>query len=104
MPSAITFDSVSKRFRSGVLALDQTSWSITTGAHACLLGPNGAGKSTSVRLLQGALRPTSGSVVLLGTPVDSAAYLDARRRCGIVPQSPGMYRDLTAGEYLDMAG
>jgi ABC-2 type transport system ATP-binding protein len=67
------------------------------------LGPNGAGKSTSIRLLQGALQPTAGSVALLGAPVGSAAYWDARRRTGIVPQGPGMYRDVTVREYLTLA-
>jgi ABC-2 type transport system ATP-binding protein len=68
------------------------------------LGPNGAGKSTSIRLLQGALLPSSGSVELLGAAVGSREYEAARSRTGIVPQGPGMYPDLTAGEYLRLAG
>ena len=34
--------------------------------------------------------------------MDSPRYLEAKRRVGIVPQSAGMYRDLTAGEYLGL--
>ena len=68
-----------------------------------MLGPNGAGKSTAIRLLQGALRPSHGSVALLSAAVDSPAYLAARQRTGIVPQGPGMYRDLTTQEYLTLA-
>lgn len=102
-PAALAFDAVSKRYRKGVLALDGVTWAIGMGARACLLGPNGAGKSTAIRLLQGALRPTTGHVTLLGTPVDDPAYLDARRRTGIVPQGPGMYRDLSVAEYLELA-
>jgi ABC-2 type transport system ATP-binding protein len=101
---ALRFDHVSKRYRaSGPLALDDVSFAIGIGARTCLLGPNGAGKSTSIRLLEGALRPTSGDVQLLGAQVDSDAYLGARRRTGIVPQAPGMYADLTTGEYLTLA-
>ena len=103
MPAAIAFQSVTKRFRSGTVALREASWSVGEGARACLLGPNGAGKSTSIRLLQGALRPSIGSVELLGAAVGTAAYLDARLRTGIVPQGPGMYPDLTAGEFLAFA-
>src|SRR5205085_2287447 len=62
-----------------------------------------AGKSTSIRLLEAALRPTRGSVALLGADIDSANYLSARQRTGIVPQGPGMYADLTTLEYLTLA-
>ncbi len=101
-PAALAFSSVSKRFRSGTLALDNVSWSIAAGSRVCLLGPNGAGKSTAIRLLEGAIIPTTGSVRLLGTSVSGGDYLDARRRTGIVPQNPGMYADLTTLEYLQL--
>ena len=104
--TALSFENVTKRFgrgRRATLALDNVTWSIATGARACLLGPNGAGKSTCIRLLQGALQPTQGAVALLGAPIGSPAYWDARRRTGIVPQGPGMYRDVTAREYLHLA-
>ncbi len=100
MGAAIRFQSVSKRFRGGTLALDGATWEVEEGTRACLLGPNGAGKSTSIRLLQAALAPTAGEVTLLGAIVGGPGYAAARRRCGIVPQQPGMYKDLTAGEYL----
>lgn len=103
MGPAIAFHSVTKRFRNGKVALTEATWSVEEGARACLLGPNGAGKSTSIRLLQGALRPTTGSVELLGAPVGCEEYDAARLRTGIVPQGPGMYPDLTAAEYLSFA-
>jgi ABC-2 type transport system ATP-binding protein len=100
----LAFEQVSKRYRTdGPLALDNVTWSIARGARACLLGPNGAGKSTSIRLLQGALRPTSGRVRLLDVDVDAPGYLAARQRTGIVPQGPGMYPDLTVSEMLRLA-
>lgn len=102
-PLALSFEAVTKRYPRGTLALDDVTWSIETGSRTCLLGPNGAGKSTSIRLLEGAIRATSGRVSLLGTSVDGPDYLAARRRVGIVPQGPGMYADLTLGEYLALA-
>jgi ABC-2 type transport system ATP-binding protein len=100
---AIAFDGASKRYRNGTLALREVTWSIPVGARACLLGPNGSGKTTSIRLLQGALAPTTGWVSLLGEEVNGPHYAEARRRCGIVPQNAGMYADLTTAEYLELA-
>jgi ABC-2 type transport system ATP-binding protein len=96
----LAFEQVSKRYRTGVLALDDVSWTVQAGTRTCLLGPNGAGKSTAIRLLQGALQTTAGQVTLLGAAVNGPLYLEARRRTGIVPQNPGMYSDLTTAEYL----
>lgn len=100
---ALAFEGVSKRYSREVLALDDVSWSIRAGARTCLLGPNGAGKSTSIRLLEGAIRASSGCVSLLGSAVDGDGYMEARRRVGVVPQGPGMYADLSVGEYLSLA-
>jgi len=91
---------VTKVYPGGVQALDQVSFRISPGERACLLGPNGAGKTTLIRLLTGALRPSSGRVRLFGLGVEDSDFLQAKRRVGIVPQSPGMYRDLTVDDYL----
>lgn len=101
--TAISFEGTSKRYRNGTLALREVTWSIPIGARSCLLGPNGSGKTTSIRLLEGALRPTTGSVTLLGIEVNRPGYAQARRRVGVVPQNAGMYSDLTAAEYLELA-
>jgi ABC-2 type transport system ATP-binding protein len=103
MPTAIEFRSVSKHFPDGTLGLADVTMYVAEGARACLLGPRGSGKTTVVRMLQGALLPTGGSVLLFDVPVTSPAYRKVRRRLGIMPQGPGMYPDLTAGEYMDLA-
>jgi ABC-2 type transport system ATP-binding protein len=89
---------VTKVFPGGVTALDHASFTIEPGERCCLLGPNGAGKTTIIRMLEGALRPTSGTVRLLGEPVSGSVVV--KRRIGVVPQSPGLYPDLTVREYL----
>ncbi len=100
MAVAIAFSSVTKTYPGGKVALNSINFSIQEGSHTCLLGPNGAGKSTAIRLLQGAIAPTSGAVYLWREQAGLNGYDEARRRVGSVPQSPGMYADLEAGEYL----
>ena len=102
MSAALAFSEATKVFRRDRPALDGVSFAVEAGARACLLGPNGAGKSTAIRLLEGALRPTAGTVHLLGEEVGTAYYAEARRRTGVVPQGPGMYADLSAAEYLQL--
>ena len=101
--AVIEFESASKRYRNGTLALDDVTWSIPSGARSCLLGPNGSGKTTSIRLLEGALAASRGRVALFGREVNASGYGEARRRTGIVPQNAGMYADLTTAEYLELA-
>lgn len=99
-PAPIEVAAVSKIFPGGVQALNQASFTIAEGERACLLGPNGAGKTTIIRLLTGALNPTGGTTRIYGATAQEDAFLAAKRRVGIVPQGPGMYRDIKVGEYL----
>ncbi len=101
-PAPLEVSEVTKVYPGGVQALDGVSFRIAPGERACLLGPNGAGKTTLIRLLTGALRPSSGRVRLFGYGVEDADFLGAKRRVGIVPQSAGMYRDLSVDEYLQL--
>jgi ABC-2 type transport system ATP-binding protein len=102
LPSpAIELCDVSKLYPGPVKALDCVSIHVEEGEHCCLLGPNGAGKTTIIRLLQGALAPTEGELRILGADVRGRSILDVKKRVGIVPQSPGMYPDLSVREYLE---
>jgi ABC-2 type transport system ATP-binding protein len=102
-PAKIELRSVVKVYGKKVRALDDVSFRISEGEHACLLGPNGAGKTTIIRLLNGALAPTQGEVLLCGAPSGGERFVEAKRRVGVVPQGPGMYDDLSTGEYLELA-
>jgi ABC-2 type transport system ATP-binding protein len=64
----IRFDNVSK-FYGEVLGVNQVSLSIDPGVTS-LVGPNGAGKTTLMNLMMGLLRPTKGSVRVLGVSPD----------------------------------
>lgn len=83
----------------GVVAVDDLSFRVEPGEVVGLLGANGAGKTTTMRMLLGLLLPTSGTARIADTPV---GQID-RRVLGYVPQSLGLYRDLTVMENLQFA-
>jgi ABC-2 type transport system ATP-binding protein len=83
-----------------VVAVNDVSFSLEQGQVLGLIGPNGAGKTTLLRILATVLRPTSGSVEVLGR--DSAKeYLQIRRHIGYLPDFFNLYNDLTLRECLD---
>jgi len=65
------------------VAVQDVSFTLRAGEFAALVGPNGSGKSTLVRLLLGLLRPSTGTIRLLG---DDPRSLGERGRLGYVPQ------------------
>jgi len=82
-----------------VVALRDVSFELAAGATLCVLGPNGSGKTTLVRILATLLRPSQGSVEVLGAELPRRAWR-ARGRIGLVGHEPLLYRDLTVGENL----
>jgi ABC-2 type transport system ATP-binding protein len=84
---------VTRRF-GDVVAVDGVSLDVRPGEVVGLLGANGAGKSTLIRLVLGLLPADGGSIALFGGPPSRSA----RSRLGYVPQSLGLYPDLTVAE------
>ncbi len=77
-------------------AVDEVSLAVGPGEVVGLLGANGAGKTTLIRMLLGLLPVSAGTVRLFGQPPSRAS----RRRIGYLPQSLGLYDDLTIAENL----
>jgi ABC-2 type transport system ATP-binding protein len=84
MKKAIVFNKVKKNFGK-LEALKGIDLTVDEGEFFALLGPNGAGKSTLINILAGLMKPTSGSVKVMGHDV-IVDYQNARRSLGIVPQ------------------
>lgn len=92
---------LSKRYRR-TMALRDLTVTLPAGGVTALVGPNGAGKSTLLKLCVGFERPTAGNMTVLG--VDPVRDREgAVARVGYVPQSPSLYRDLSAGDHLLLA-
>ena len=97
----IEITDLTKTYNKQIHALCGISLEIGTGMFG-LLGPNGAGKTTLMRVLAGLLRPTSGTVRVLGEEITSrAGKLAVKRQLGYLPQELGLYPNLTGREFLE---
>ena len=81
------------------VAVRNLSLTIPAGEVFGFIGPNGAGKTTTIKVLATLLKPTAGSVRVLGVGVVQSPQ-EVRRHIGYVPDSFGVYEDLTVTEYL----
>ena len=81
------------------VAVRNLSLQIPRGEVFGFIGPNGAGKTTTIRVLATLLKPTFGQVRVLGADVKLSPQ-QVRRNIGYVPDSFGVYEDLTVTEYL----
>ncbi|MHB9938190.1 ABC transporter ATP-binding protein [Clostridium sporogenes] len=86
--------------KAGKKALNDVSLQIESPSLIGLLGPNGAGKSTLMKLLVTELIPTSGEILIDGVPLlKNERKLKAS--LGYLPQSFGLYDELTVWQFLD---
>ncbi|WP_298462009.1 ABC transporter ATP-binding protein [uncultured Cellulomonas sp.] len=96
---AISSTGLTKRFRSGQVAVDGVDLAVPVGSVYGFLGPNGSGKTTSIRMLLGLLRPTAGSHRLLGEPMpDRAAQV--LPRVGALVEGPAFHPYLSGVDNL----
>lgn len=85
MSPVISISRLTKRYPSGLVALDSVDLEIRRGEIFALLGPNGAGKTTLISIVCGIVTPTSGVVLADGHDIQRD-YRAARSKIGLVPQ------------------
>ncbi|MBC2402436.1 ABC transporter ATP-binding protein [Clostridium saccharobutylicum] len=96
----ISIKNLNMIYPKGKKALQNVSLEIKSPSLIGLLGPNGAGKSTLMKLLVGGLMPTSGEILIDGKPLlKNEKKLKAN--LGYLPQSFGLYDELTVWQFLD---
>lgn len=83
-------------------ALRGLSFSLSAGRILGFLGPNGAGKTTAIRILTTILEPSSGQFFVDGISSDHPDKI--RRKVGVLPESLGFPKRITALEYLTFFG
>jgi ABC-2 type transport system ATP-binding protein len=80
-------------------AVNGIDLAVPTGSFFGFLGPNGAGKSTTIKCLTGLLKPTAGTMRILGVdPIVDPVVV--KRRIGVVPEDLALFDRLTALETL----
>lgn len=94
----IQVENLTKVFGS-IPVLGDVSFSVHGGEVVGLLGPNGAGKTTAMRILTGAIPPSSGTVRVAGHDVTQAP-LEVKRRVGYLPEVPPVYPEMRVRSYL----
>jgi ABC-2 type transport system ATP-binding protein len=95
--TAIAFDDVSK-FYGEVLGVNRVSLQIGPGITS-LVGPNGSGKTTLMNLMTGLLKPTNGSICVLGISPNEPE--DIFRKVGYCSQFDSFPRGATAREFIE---
>jgi ABC-2 type transport system ATP-binding protein len=94
--SILTADHLSKWYGQ-VIGLNDVTVSVPAGITG-LLGPNGAGKSTFMKLITGQLRPSKGTVTVLGEPIWGNPRLFFR--IGFCPEQDAFYDRMTGLEWV----
>lgn len=95
MRPKIQFEGVSKEFHTRlqtIVAVKDYSMSIMEGEFVSILGASGCGKSTLIRMLDGIINPSSGSIFIDGEPVNGKTGIppNLRRKIGFIFQQPNL--------------
>src|SRR6266508_878941 len=80
------------KFFGDFRAVDDVSFRLPRGSIYGFLGPNGAGKTTTLRMILEIIKPTSGSITILGR----SSALAVRQRIGYLPEEKGLYKKMKA--------
>ena len=91
------------RHYGSLAAVQDLNMTVQEGELFGFLGPNGAGKTTTIRMIIGLLRPTRGTVSVVGHDVKQEP-LAVKRAVGYLAQTPLLYDKLTGREFLRFLG
>lgn len=97
----VATDNLSKEY-DGVYRVQELDIRIKEGDIYGFLGPNGAGKSTTMKMLLGLVKPTSGTIEIMGKPFNEKNRRDILSSVGPLIESPSYYGHLTGRENMEI--
>jgi len=97
----VATDNLSKEY-DGVYRVQELDIRIKEGDIYGFLGPNGAGKSTTMKMLLGLVKPTSGTIEIMGKPFNEKNRRDILASVGSLIESPSYYGHLTGCENMEI--
>ena len=97
----VATDNLSKEY-DGVYRVKELDIRIKEGDIYGFLGPNGAGKSTTMKMLLGLVKPTSGTIEIMGKPFNEKNRRDILSSVGSLIESPSYYGHLTGRENMEI--
>ncbi len=97
----VATDNLSKEY-DGVYRVQELDIRIKEGDIYGFLGPNGAGKSTTMKMLLGLVKPTSGTIEIMGKPFNEKTRRDILASVGSLIESPSYYGHLTCRENMEI--
>jgi ABC-2 type transport system ATP-binding protein len=103
LPETVIETIALRRTFGEMTAVDALNLTVERQQFFGFLGPNGAGKSTTIRMLTGLLRPTSGTVKVVGRDI-AGDPVEVKRRIGVVPEGLALFERLTGSQLLNFVG
>lgn len=98
MNPTIKLSAVTKLY-GNIAAVNNLSLEVSEGEILGLIGPNGAGKTTTLKMIIGLLKPTSGTVEVMGQNM-SRDGKNAKKHIGYLPEEDPLYEHMTVRQYL----
>ena len=92
-----------RRHRGTTVAVGGLDLAVPAGGVFGFLGPNGSGKTTTIRCLLGLVRPTAGSIRLLGRPVPRGLDV-ALRSTGAIVETPALFPTMSGRDNVTLLG
>lgn len=96
----IRFESVTKAYPDGTVAVDGLDLEAPTGRITVLVGPSGCGKTTSLRMVNHMIEPTSGRITVDGKDTAQLDPAELRRGIGYVIQHAGLFPHRTVADNI----